>query len=89
MPSFLYSVLRSNFLYPIPIWNRESTSAENFKKLMEMDIYLQDIKNLRKNITPVMREKLDSYLEELVIILNRGFKATVKNNSHLRYQVRN
>ena len=56
--------------------------GENFRKLMEIKISLQDAKNLRKNLTCVMREEGDHYLEELVFIVDRGFKEKVKGRSN-------
>ena len=84
----LYSVLSSNFTYPIPICKQESMSAENFRKLMEMEIFLQDSENLRENLTCVIREEGGYYPEELGFIVNRGFKSRGKEKSNKEYQVR-
>ena len=78
MQSSFYSVLSSKFKYPIPIYKQESMSGENFRKLMEMRISLQDAENLRKNLTCAIREEGYHYLEELGLFVNRGFKARVK-----------
>ena len=75
MPLSLYSVLRSNFAYTIPICNQESINSENFRKLVEMEISLQDAKNIRENRTYFMIEEGDHYLEDSGFVVNRAFKA--------------
>ena len=64
-------------------------SGENFKKLIEMKISLQDAKTLRKNLTCVTREEGVYYLEYSGFIVNRGFKDRGKERSNKEYRARN